>query len=211
MGDGELVADQRDTTAGPVLVLASASPRRAALLARLGLHPEIRPTEVDETPLPGERPEALVTRLAATKARAASLGDHEVVLAADTTVALEGVALGKPRDDAEAADMLQRLSGRTHQVHTAVAVRRDGQEVAALATTEVTFRHLSAEEVAWYLATGEPHGKAGAYALQGAGAALVTAIDGADTTVIGLPLATTVQLLRTVGLEVLSTRQPVRR
>ena len=210
MGDRELATDQRDTDSWR-LVLASASPRRAELLARLGLHPDVRPAEVDETPLPGERPEALVTRLATTKARAVSLGDHEVVLAADTTVALEDVALGKPRDDAEAATMLQQLSGRTHQVHTAVAVRRDGHEVAALATTEVTFRQLSAGEVAWYLATGEPHDKAGAYALQGAGAALVTAIDGADTTVIGLPLATTVQLLRQIGVEVLSTRQPVRR
>ena len=208
MGDRDLATDQ---PAGGSwrLVLASASPRRAELLARLGLHPDIRPVEVDETPLPGERPEALVTRLAATKARAARQGEHEVVLAADTTVALEGVALGKPRDDAEAATMLQQLSGRTHQVHTAVAVRRDGHEAAALATTEVTFRHLSAEEVAWYLATREPHDKAGAYALQGAGAALVTAIDGADTTVIGLPLATTVLLLRRVGVDVLSTRQPV--
>lgn len=186
------------------LVLASASPRRAELLARLALVPEIRPTDIDETPRVGESPESLVVRLAATKARVASRGDDaEVVLAADTTVALDGVALGKPRDDADAAAMLRRLSGRTHVVHTAVAVRRGDTEVAALATTEVTFRALSDTEVAWYVATGEPRDKAGAYALQGAGAVLVATITGADTTVIGLPLTTTVELLRRVGAEVL--------
>ncbi len=186
------------------LVLASASPRRAELLARLDLAPQIRPADIDETPQVGEAPPQLVARLAAAKARAASRGDDaEIVLAADTTVALDGVALGKPHDEADAAAMLRRLSGRTHAVHTAVAVRRGDTEVAAMATTEVTFRALSDTEVAWYVATGEPRDKAGAYALQGAGAALVATISGADTTVIGLPLTTTVELLGRVGVEVL--------
>lgn len=201
------------------LVLASASPRRAALLARLGLAPQIRPAEVDETPHAGERPEPMVQRLAAAKVRAASRDDdREVVLAADTTVALDGAALGKPGDDREATAMLRRLSGRTHTVCTAVAVRRRDTEVAALAATEVTFRTLTDDEIAWYVATGEPRDKAGAYALQGAGAALVADLSGADTTVIGLPLATTVQLLRQVDVDVLRPRlarrpsaQPVRR
>ena len=184
------------------LVLASASPRRSELLARLGLYAHIRAAAVDETPRDAEPPEAMVTRLASAKARAADAGHaREVVLAADTTVALEGDALGKPRDDAEAAVMLRRLSGRTHHVHTAVAVRSGGRELTDLSTTAVTFRALSDAEVAWYVATGEPRDKAGAYALQSAGAALIARIEGADTTVIGLPLAATVLLLRRVGLE----------
>lgn len=191
------------------LVLASASPRRAALLARLGLAPERRPADIDETPLPGERPEAMVRRLARAKAAHASRGsDTEVVLAADTTVALDGAVLGKPGDEREAAAMLRRLSGRTHAVHTAVAVRRATTEVAASATTLVTFRTLTDEEIAWYVATGEPEDKAGAYALQGAGAVLVSSITGADTTVIGLPLATTARLLRRVDVDLLRPAPP---
>ncbi len=199
------MADAPRPSPGWRLVLASSSPRRAELLARLGLHPAIRPAQVDETPLADELPEDLVARLATAKARTVCRGDDaEVVLAADTTVALGRTALGKPRDDAEAAGMLRQLSGRTHEVHTAVTVRRGDAESAALATTAVTFRQLTDGEVAWYLATGEPRGKAGAYALQGAGAALVATMTGCDTTVIGLPLATTVELLRAVGAEVLT-------
>lgn len=197
------------TATGWELVLASASPRRAALLARLGLAPEIRPTDVDETPHAGEHPEAMVQRLATDKVRAASRNDdREVVLAADTTVALDGVALGKPRDDHEAATMLRHLSGRTHTVHTAVVVRRGDTEVAASAATQVTFRALTDREIAWYVATGEPRDKAGAYALQGAGAVLVAAIAGSDTAVIGLPLSATAMLLQQVGADVLCPRTP---
>ena len=191
--------------AEPRLVLASGSPRRADLLARLGLDPEIRPAAVDETPLAGEPPLALVIRLADAKARAVQDPTaDEVVLAADTMVVLDGEALGKPRDDAEAAGMLRRLSGRTHEVLTALAVIRGERRHATTVTTGVRFRALTDTEVAWYLATGEPRDKAGAYALQGAGAALVDHLDGSDTNVIGLPLAATVQLLRRAGLEVLA-------
>ncbi len=187
-------------------MLASGSPRRAELLARLGCTPEIRPAEVDETPLVGEVPLDLVVRLAEAKARAVQQPptDEVVVLAADTTVVLDGASLGKPRDDTEAAGMLRRLSGRTHEVLTALAVYRGQQRLATTVTTRVRFRVLTDREVAWYLATGEPRDKAGAYALQGAGAALVDHLDGSDTNVIGLPLAATVLLLRHAGLDVLA-------
>ena len=187
-------------------MLASGSPRRAELLARLGCTPEIRPAEVDETPLVGEVPLDLVVRLAEAKARAVQQPptDEVVVLAADTTVVLDGESLGKPRDDTEAAGMLRRLSGRTHEVLTAMAVHRGQQRLATTVTTRVRFRVLTDREVAWYLATGEPRDKAGAYALQGAGAALVDHLDGSDTNVIGLPLAATVLLLRHAGLDVLA-------
>jgi septum formation protein len=185
------------------LVLASASPRRRELLARLGLDPLIRPADIDETPHPGEDPHDLVVRLASAKA-ATSLarGDAEdVVLAADTEVVLDGQVLGKPRDRDDAARMLRRLGGRSHEVVTGVAVRRGGTARATRVTTVVRFRSLSDAEITWYVATGEPAGKAGAYGLQGAGAALVERIDGSDTNVIGLPLAETVTLLRQVGMD----------
>ena len=186
-------------------MLASGSPRRAELLARLGLEPAIRPADVDETPRDREEPAALVSRLAGAKATAAATrgsGD-EVVLAADTVVVLDGAALGKPRDRDHAAAMLRALSGRTHQVVTGVSVLRGEVAAATRVTTSVTFRKLTEAELAWYLATGEPDDKAGGYGLQGAGAVLVDRVDGSDTNVIGLPLAQTVGLLRDVGVDVL--------
>ena len=198
-----------DGTAMPRLVLASGSPRRAELLARLGVHPEIRPTDVDETPRPGESGADLVVRLAGTKAAAGAAAGadapdgEEVVIAADTVVVLDGRVLGKPRDRDEARTMLTELAGRTHEVTTGVAVTRGPIGAATRVTTRVTFRPLTAGEVDWYLATGEPDDKAGAYGLQGAGAALVSAVDGSDTNVIGLPLAETIALLRDVGVDLL--------
>jgi septum formation protein len=127
-----------------------------------------------------------------------------VVLAADTEVVLDGRVLGKPRDHADAQAMLEALSGRSHEVVTGIAAHRGAAVAVDRSVTVVTFRALTAGEVAWYLATGEPDGKAGAYGLQGAGAALVERIDGPDTGVIGLPLARTVALLRDVGLDLLS-------
>jgi septum formation protein len=193
-------------TGPPTLVLASASPRRRDLLRRLGLDPALRPVDLDETPHGDEPPHDLVVRLAAAKAAAgADRGEgDEVVLAADTEVVLDGTVLGKPVDDADAAAMLRRLNGRTHEVVTGLAVRRGAIARLATVTTEVDFRHLTDDEIAWYVATGEPAGKAGGYALQGAGAALVAGIAGSDTNVIGLPLAETVALLREVGLDVLT-------
>lgn len=194
----------RSDLAAPPLVLASGSPRRAELLARLGVRPEIRPADVDETPRAGETADALVARLAGAKAvagAAAGDGRDEVVLAADTVVVLDGRALGKPRDRDDAAATLRALSGRTHQVTTGVAVVRGPVSAATRVTTAVTFRPLSEHEIAWYVATEEPDDKAGSYGLQGAGAALVARVEGSDTNVIGLPLAETVGLLREVGID----------
>jgi septum formation protein len=186
---------------GATLVLASASPRRRQLLASLGLDPVVRPADVDETPQADEAPVALVRRLATTKASTVARADAEVVLAADTEVALDGRSLGKPRDDDHAAAMLRSLAGRTHPVVTGIAVASAGGVEVAHVATEVTFSALSDEDIAWYVGTGEPMGKAGAYAIQGAGAVLVERIDGSASNVVGLPLAETVALLRRAGFE----------
>jgi septum formation protein len=192
-------------------VLASGSPRRAALLARLGYSPEIRPADIDERVHPGEAPAALVDRLARAKAATVATGGEEIVLGADTEVALDGRVLGKPRDDDDAAAMLHALSGRTHEVVTGLAVLRGEVCRTDLVATRVTFRTLTAAEVAWYVGTGEPADKAGGYGLQGAGAALVARLEGSDTNVVGLPLAATVVLLRSVGLDLLRPAQPASR
>ena len=209
------MAEPGPATSGapPRLVLASGSPRRADLLARLGLDPEVRPADVDETPRAGEPPGELVVRLARTKASAVAgdgpdLPDDEVVLAADTVVVLDGAALGKPRDRDDAARMLSALSGRTHQVVTGLAACRGDVVEVEQVSTEVTFRALSDAEIAWYLSTGEPDDKAGAYGIQGAAAALVARVAGSDTNVMGLPLAETVVLLRRVGLDLLTAPRP---
>lgn len=179
---------------------------------------------MDETPRPDEAAAELVVRLAGAKAAASAAvaagaardgmgpgevgdapGSDEVVLAADTVVTLDGVVLGKPRDRDDAATTLRRLAGRTHEVVTGVAAVRGPVSAVIRVTTAVTFRDLTDAEVAWYLATGEPDDKAGAYGLQGAGAVLVRRVEGSDTNVIGLPLAETVDLLRDVGFDPLET------
>lgn len=197
-----------DRAAPPVLVLGSVSPRRVGLLGRLGLTPVIRPADLDETPQPGEGAEDLVARLALQKAAAVAAigtahGRDEVVLAADTEIVLDGRPLGKPRDADDATGMLMALSGRSHDVMTGLAVRRGSTVRHTVVTTRVTFRALGRDEVAWYVATEEPMGKAGGYGLQGAGAVLVDHIHGSDTNVVGLPLAATVALLREVGFDVM--------
>lgn len=188
----------------PPVVLASASPRRRDLLARLGIVPDIRPAHVDETPHPGEAPQALVQRLAHAKAAAVDAPDDALVVAADTEVVLDGRVLGKPADDAQAVAMLTALSGRTHDVLTGVAVRCGDRTTTDVAVTRVHVRSLGPPEIDWYVRTGEPMGKAGAYAIQGAGAVFITGIDGSDTNVIGLPLALLVSLARRVGVDLLS-------
>lgn len=200
------MAERPAAPSSPSLVLASASPRRAELLARIHARPTIRPAELDETPAVDEPPSELVARLSIAKAAAVARDDRpdEVVLAADTEVVHDGRPLGKPRDSAHAVAMLTSLSGRTHEVVTGVAVRRGRAHHHGVVTTRVTFRELTADEITWYVSTGEPLGKAGAYALQGAGAALVDRIEGSDTNVIGLPLAETLGLLRTLGLDLLT-------
>lgn len=182
------------------LVLASQSPRRRELLAGLGFALDVRPAETDESVLPGEAPRAYVSRVAREKARAVP---GEVVLAADTAVVLGDAILGKPRDPADAARMLRALSGTTHQVLTGVCVRRNAPGAVAeheiLVATAVRFRALTDGEIAWYVATGEPLDKAGAYALQGAGGVLVEAVEGSVSGVVGLPLVESVRLLAAAG------------
>jgi septum formation protein len=182
------------------LVLASASPRRRELLGQLGLRFTVAAADIDETPRPDEAPEAYVLRLAREKARAvASRFPGAWVLAADTTVVLGRELLGKPRDAAEAREMLSRLSGRTHEVHTGVALAGRAEE-ALVVRTRVTFRTLGPEEIAWYASSGEPLDKAGAYAVQGKGGFLVEALEGSPTNVIGLPLGETLALLARAGV-----------
>lgn len=182
----------------PRLVLASQSPRRRELLEQLGLAFEVRPAHADETVLPGEAPDDYVLRTARDKARAVP-GD--VVLAADTAVVLRGEVLGKPRDAADAHRMLASLSGTDHEVLTGVCVRRTSIriEASAVVSSTVRFARLSPAQIAWYVGTGEPLDKAGAYAIQGAGGAFVLAVEGSVSNVIGLPLAEATDLLRRAG------------
>lgn len=184
--------------AEPPVVLASGSPRRAELLGRLGIDFEVLVTDVDEARRPGEPAADYVARVAADKARAGSRArPGAVVVAADTAVVLDGEPLGKPADGTEAARMLRSLSGRTHTVLTAVVVAApDGSTRTATVAAEVGFAALGDREIDDYVATGEPLDKAGAYGLQGIGAVLVREVRGDPTTVIGLPLRTTRDLLR---------------
>ncbi len=170
------------------IVLASASPRRARLLAELGLHVQVRPTDVDETPLPGELPVPMVDRLARRKAAAADARPDELVLAADTIVADGAVALGKPVDRDDARAMLERLRDRSHQVHTGMAARAGATIVARVTTSTVTFGPISDAEITSYLDTDEPWDLAGAYGIQGWAGAYVTAVDGSTANVVGLPV-----------------------
>jgi septum formation protein len=181
-----------------VLVLASASPRRADLLRAAGFEFVLRPVEIDERPLDGETPETYVIRLALAKAAAArgagGAGD-EVVLAADTAVVVDGRILGKPRNDADARRMLRLLSGREHEVLTGVAIGRDGGTVSAISSSRVNFLPLTTEEITRYVASGEPRDKAGAYAVQGLASRFVSEIHGSYTNVVGLPVALVYKLL----------------
>lgn len=190
------------------LVLASASPRRRQLLASIGLTFDVSPADVDETELPGEPPIAYVERIAAMKARAVVSRthgpelEHEAVLAADTTVDVDGEILAKPLDDDDARRMLRRLSGRTHRVHTTVFGWAVDGEHSVTVTTDVTFARLGEHDIEWYLSVGEHLDKAGSYGMQGAGGALVQRIDGSPSNVIGLPLAETIGVLRACGVAV---------
>lgn len=184
----------------PELVLASGSPRRREILERLGFRFAVRPTEVDETPRDGETPQEYVLRLARAKARTAAR-PGELVLAADTIVVEGDELLGKPADEDEARRMLVRLSGREHQVHTGVALADLDRslQLAVVESTGVRFAEVSEEEIDWYVATGEPLDKAGAYGVQGYGALFVEAVHGSYSSVVGLPIATTYRLLRRAG------------
>lgn len=182
------------------LVLASGSPRRRELLEGLGFQLEIIPPDVDETPREGEDPRDYVLRLARAKAEWVSKDRREaVVIAADTAVVLGSEILGKPRDANDAAAMLARLAGRDHRVLTGVATASGGTADAMAVETRVQFRPLSAEEIRWYVKSGEPLDKAGAYAIQGLGGAFVRAIEGSVSNVVGLPVAEALELLAARG------------
>ncbi len=181
------------------LVLASSSPRRRRLLSSAGLVFDVEHADVDEEHHAGESPIEYVERVARRKADAVAArlaGGDRVILAADTTVAVDGAILAKPADDDDARRMLRLLSGRSHHAHTAVVARRGDLVRGVTVTTEVTFVPLSEPDIAWYLSTGEHRDKAGAYGMQGAAGAFVERIDGSPSNVIGLPLAETLRLLR---------------
>lgn len=195
------------------VVLASASPRRRDLLNEIGIEPVIIPADIDETPQSSETPIAFAARMAEEKAypiarRILEQGIPEMhtvahpfaVIAADTVVDLDGQIFGKPADDDDARAMLRALSGRTHRVHTAVVVvAGTGEAFHDVVTSLVTFVPVTDELLEWYIATGEPHDKAGAYAVQGQGGVLVDKVQGSMSNVVGLPLTETMQLLERAG------------
>ncbi|MBM4219138.1 MAG: septum formation inhibitor Maf [Gammaproteobacteria bacterium] len=187
------------------IVLASASERRSRLLAQIGVRHRILATEIDESPRGGEAPGDYVARLATGKARAAVEAERGrpgcPVLAADTTVVLDRSTFGKPADEAECVATLTKLAGRRHEVLTAIALWHDGRLDEARSTSYVTFRAIDAAECRRYWATGEPAGKAGAYAIQGLGAVFVQCLEGSFSNVMGLPLFETSTLLDAAGVQ----------
>lgn len=185
------------------LILGSASPRRKDLLAQLGIAPDaILPPDIDEDPLPRELPRPYCARLAREKAQAVAAGPDDIVLCADTTVALGRRILGKPADAGEAAAFLTLLGGRRHQVITAIAVRRGPRLWVREVVTDVKMKRLSDLELNAYLASGEWEGKAGGYAIQGLAGAFITWLSGSFTGVVGLPVAETAVLLAAAGYPV---------
>lgn len=193
-----------------LIFLASASPRRSALLTQAGIAHEVRPVDIDERPLPGEAAGHYVSRLAAGKAevlwRTLDERQRRPVIGSDTSVVLDGEILGKPRDQADGRHMLERLSGRSHQVFTAVALRHAGGCESRLSVSEVTFRTLGQAEIEAYWHSGEPHDKAGAYAVQGLAAIFIERIAGSFSGIMGLPLYETAELLRAIGYAPLGRR-----
>lgn len=187
----------------PFILLASHSPRRRELLEQIGIAYELIDVAVDETPRDGETPAAQVERLARAKAEAgrAVRGEGPPVLGADTLVAVDGVALGKPQDRDEALDMLTRLSGRSHEVWSGIAVAGVDEVRSETVRTRVTMHAIDPAEQAAYWETGEPEGKAGAYAIQGRGALFVESVSGSYSNVVGLPLFETARLLRHFGID----------
>ena len=181
------------------IVLASASPRRKMLLEAIGLEVQVRPVDIDESPVENEGPEALAERLAGEKADAALPGEGEVVITADTVVALGGKLFGKPKDDKEAADFLRLLSGKTHRVCTGWCVAGPDKRLCGVTTTLVSFRTLNEHEIASYVKTQEPLDKAGAYGIQSGGGAMVDRIEGSYPNVVGLPVAEVMQALSALG------------
>ena len=176
-------------TTAPAVILASASPRRRQLLELIGLPHVVRPADIEEIQRPEEGAVEFALRTSRDKAQAVAAGsDNLPVLGSDTVVEIDGIALGKPSDHADARTMLERLSGRVHHVHTGITLAAEGRCEGLVDTTAVRFRALDAETIRWYLGTGEPMDKAGAYAVQGSGGLLVESIEGSPHTVVGLPV-----------------------
>lgn len=191
-------------TQPPVLHLASSSPRRREILAALQLEISVVKVDVDETQSAGETPTDMVLRLAIAKVEAAVVNTGNLVLGADTAVVIDGRALGKPADEADCLAMLDALSGRGHKVLTGVALRGPNGMSTALSETDVYFREISRDEALAYWQSGEPHDKAGAYAIQGLGGVFVERIEGSYSGVVGLPVFETVALLTKAGLDVVT-------
>ncbi len=185
------------------LILASASPRRKELLADCGVTFSVVSADVDESPLAGETSAQMVMRLAEKKATAVAAKDPDCwVLGADTVVSLDGSTLGKPANEEEAREMLLRLHGRVHEVHTGVVLVNESKQSTQKVSesTLVSMRRLELSEISAYIKTGEPFDKAGAYGIQGVGSHLIDRIEGSYTNVVGLPTATVVLMMRRVGL-----------
>jgi len=191
----------------PRLILASASPRRRALLDQIGVSYRVRPAEIDETPLATEPPDQYVLRVAQAKASAIRLANDNAlpILGADTAVVLDNTILGKPRGSREGVEMLRRLSGRWHQVISAVHLNlgMGTTGLEAVSISRVHFRRLEEHEILAYWKTGEPLDKAGGYAVQGRGAIFVKSLEGSFSGVMGLPLYETAELLKEAGIEIL--------
>jgi septum formation protein len=185
------------------LILGSGSPRRLELLAVLGIEPDaVRPPDIDEDPRKGELPRPYCARIAAEKVAAVEAGADDVVLCADTTVALGRRIMGKPADAAEAEAFLKALSGRRHRVYTAVAVRRGDRIWDRVVESRVRMKRLSKTEIDGYLATGDWQGKAGGYSIQGPAGAFIPWISGSHSAIVGLPLTETANLLTAAGYPV---------
>ena len=190
------------------LILGSASPRRQALLAQIGLRPDaIIPPDIDETPLKGELPRAYCARIARAKTLAIAAAPDDMVLCADTTVALGRRILGKPDDKAQATQFLLALGGRRHQVITAIALKHGDQIWTREVASQVKMKRLSELELKSYLDSNEWQGKAGGYAIQGMAEAFIPWISGSFSAIVGLPVAETVALLATAGYPVYGAKE----
>jgi septum formation protein len=185
-----------------MLILASSSPRRAELLRAAGIDFIVRAADIDETIRQHEPPRDYVARLSREKARAVVRGD-ELTLGADTTVVINGEIIGKPADAEEAGRMLRALSGQWHEVLTGVTLARADRTISAVSSTRVKFAELSDAEIEWYVSTGEPMDKAGAYAIQGHASLFIERIEGSYSNVVGLPVQLTYHLARQLGVELL--------